>query len=149
MTPGDVRTPPMTVKLLDLQAQYLPIRSEISKAIDAVCDSQALILGPYVERFEEHLAEHRGSKHVIAVSSGTPARLCSLPALGVGPGYAVICPSFTFFATAGSVARLGAKPVFAEIDPETFNVDPADDERKLTAKTKAIILVHLFGQVAR
>jgi dTDP-4-amino-4,6-dideoxygalactose transaminase len=139
----------MTVKLLDLQAQYLPIRNEISKAIDAVCDSQALILGPYVERFEEHLAEYCGTRHAIGVSSGTDALLCSLMALGVGPGDEVICPSFTFFATAGSVARLGAKPVFAEIDARTFNLDPERIEERITPKTKAIIPVHLFGQMAR
>jgi dTDP-4-amino-4,6-dideoxygalactose transaminase len=139
----------MTVKLLDLQAQYLPIRNEISKAIDAVCDSQALILGPYVERFEEHLAEYCGTRHAIGVSSGTDALLCSLMALGIGPGDEVICPSFTFFATAGSVARLGAKPVFAEIDARTFNLDPGRIEERITPKTKAIIPVHLFGQTAR
>jgi dTDP-4-amino-4,6-dideoxygalactose transaminase len=139
----------MTVKLLDLQAQYLPIRNEISKAIDAVCDSQALILGPYVERFEEHLAEYCGTRHAIGVSSGTDALLCSLMALGIGPGDEVICPSFTFFATAGSVARLGAKPVFAEIDARTFNLDPERIEERITPKTKAIIPVHLFGQTAR
>jgi dTDP-4-amino-4,6-dideoxygalactose transaminase len=139
----------MKVKLLDLQAQYLPIRNEISKAIDAVCDSQALILGPYVERFEDHLAEYCGVKHVIGVSSGTDALLCSLMALGVGPGDEVICPSFTFFATAGSVARLGARPVFAEIDARTFNLDPERIEERVTPKTKAIIPVHLFGQTAR
>jgi dTDP-4-amino-4,6-dideoxygalactose transaminase len=149
MNPGDARTPPMTVKLLDLQAQYLPIRNEISKAIDAVCDSQALILGPYVERFEDHLAEYCGTKHVIGVSSGTDALLCSLMALGVGPGDEVICPSFTFFATAGSVARLGATPVFAEIDARTFNLDPERLEERVTPRTKAIIPVHLFGQTAR
>jgi dTDP-4-amino-4,6-dideoxygalactose transaminase len=139
----------MTVKLLDLQAQYLPIRNEISKAIDAVCDSQALILGPYVERFEEHLAEYCGTRHAIGVSSGTDALLCSLMALGIGPGDEVICPSFTFFATAGSVARLGAKPVFAEIDARTFNLDPERIEERITPRTKAIIPVHLFGQTAR
>jgi dTDP-4-amino-4,6-dideoxygalactose transaminase len=139
----------MTVKLLDLQAQYLPIRNEISKAIDAVCDSQALILGPYVERCEEHLAEYCGTRHAIGVSSGTDALLCSLMALGIGPGDEVICPSFTFFATAGSVARLGAKPVFAEIDARTFNLDPERIEERITPKTKAIIPVHLFGQMAR
>src|SRR3954453_20577932 len=139
----------MNVKLLDLQAQYLPLRQEIRRAIDEVCDEQALILGPHVERFERELAAYCGTKHAIGVSSGTDALLCTLMALGVGPGDEVICPSFTFFATAGSVARLGAVPVFAEIDPETFNVDPADVERKLTAKTKAIMPVHLFGQVAR
>ncbi|HEX8914015.1 MAG TPA: DegT/DnrJ/EryC1/StrS family aminotransferase [Humisphaera sp.] len=142
-------TPKMTVKLLDLTAQYLPIRNEIRRAIDEVCDAQALILGPHVERFEKHLAEYCGTKHAIGVSSGTDALLCAMMALDIGPGDEVICPSFTFFATAGCVARLGATPVFAEIDPRTFNLDPADVERRITKKTKAILPVHLFGQLAR
>src|SRR6478735_2213132 len=139
----------MNVKLLDLQAQYLPIRNEIRRAMDEVCDAQALILGPHVDKFEKNLASYCQTKHAIGVSSGTDALLCALMALGVGPGDEVICPSFTFFATAGSIARLGAVPVFAEIDPATFNVDPADVARKITGKTRAIMPVHLFGQVAR
>ena len=139
----------MTVKLLDLQAQYLPLRLEIRRAIDEVCDAQALILGPHVERFERSLADYCGTKHAIGVSSGTDALLCSLMAMGIGPGDEVICPSFTFFATAGSIARLGAVPVFAEIDPRTFNLDPGRIEEKVTPRTKAIMPVHLFGQVAR
>jgi dTDP-4-amino-4,6-dideoxygalactose transaminase len=138
----------MNVKLLDLTAQYMPIRSEIRHAIDEVCDAQSLILGPHVERFEKHLAEYCGTKHAIGVSSGTDALLCAMMALDVGPGDEVICPSFTFFATAGCVARLGATPVFAEIDPRTFNLDPADVARRITKKTKAILPVHLFGQMA-
>ncbi|QOV92410.1 DegT/DnrJ/EryC1/StrS family aminotransferase [Humisphaera borealis] len=137
-----------TVKLLDLTAQYLPIRNEIRRAIDEVCDAQALILGPHVEKFEKHLAEYCGTKHAIGVSSGTDALLCAMMALDVGPGDEVICPSFTFFATAGCIARLGATPVFAEIDPRTFNLDPADLPKRITSKTKAILPVHLFGQVA-
>src|SRR5688500_17621538 len=139
----------MNVKLLDLQAQYLPLRQEIRRAIDEVCDAQALILGPHVERFERDLAEYCGTKRAIAVSSGTDALLCSLMALDIKPGDEVICPSFTFFATAGSIARLGAVPVFAEIDPRTFNLDPARLEEKITPRTKAIMRVHLFGQTAR
>ena len=138
----------MEVKLLDLQAQYLPLRTEIRRAIDEVCDNQALILGPHVEKFERSLAEYCGTRHAIGVSSGTDALLCSLMALGIGQGDEVIVPSFTFFATAGCVARLGATPVFAEIDPRTFNLDPRKLERKFTPRTKAIIPVHLFGQVA-
>src|SRR5437870_12427216 len=139
----------MNVKLLDLQAQYLPIRNEIRRAIDEVCDAQALILGPHVEKFEKNLAAYCQTKHAIGVSSGTDALLCSLMALGVGPGDEVICPTFTFFATAGCIARLGAKPVFAEIDARTFNLDPARLEERVTPQTKAIIPVHLFGQTAR
>jgi dTDP-4-amino-4,6-dideoxygalactose transaminase len=138
----------MNVKLLDLQAQYFPLRSEIRRAIDEVCDQQALILGPHVEKFEKNLAAYCGTKHAIGVSSGTDALLCSLMGIGIQPGDEVICPSFTFFATAGSIARLGATPVFAEIDPNTFNVDPASVAKKITSKTKAIMPVHLFGQVA-
>ncbi|HEX3355989.1 MAG TPA: aminotransferase class I/II-fold pyridoxal phosphate-dependent enzyme, partial [Tepidisphaeraceae bacterium] len=114
----------MNVKLLDLQAQYLPIRNEIRRAIDEVCDAQALILGPHVEKFEKNLAEYCHTKHAIGVSSGSDALLCSLMAIGIKPGDEVICPTFTFFATAGAVARLGAIPVFVDIEPLTFNIDP-------------------------
>ena len=138
----------MEVKLLDLQEQYFPLRNEIRRAIDEVCDAQALILGPHVEKFEKNLAAYCHTKHAIAVSSGTDALLCALMAIGIKPGDEVICPSFTFFATAGSIARLGAVPVFVEIDPHTFNVDPKKIEAKVSKKTKAIIPVHLFGQVA-
>src|SRR4051794_1176998 len=138
----------MNVKLLDLQAQYLPIRNEIRRAIDQVCDEQALILGPAVERFEKSLASYCQTTHAIGVSSGTDALLCSLMALGVKPGDEVIVPAFTFFATAGSVARLGATPVFCDIDPATFNIDPAQVKKRITKKTKVIMPVHLFGQCA-
>src|SRR4051794_25183285 len=139
----------MEVKLLDLQAQYLPIHNEIRRAIDQVCDEQSLILGPHVERFEKNLAAYCGTKHAIGVSSGTDALLCSLMALGIKAGDEVICPAFTFFATARCIARVGATPVFCDIDPATFNVDPASLKSKLTKKTKAIMPVHLFGQLAR
>ena len=138
----------MEVKLLDLHGQYLPLRNEIRRALDEVCDAQALILGPHVEKFEKHLAEYCQTKHAIGVSSGTDALLCALMGLGIQPGDEVICPSFTFFATAGSIARLGAKPVFAEIDPTTFNLDPNQIEKKITPRTRAIMPVHLFGQLA-
>jgi len=138
----------MNVKLLDLQAQYLPLRAEIRRALDEVLDSQQLILGPHVEKFEKSLAEYCHTKHAIGVSSGTDALLCSLMAIGIKPDDEVVCPSFTFFATAGSIARLGAKPVFVEIEPGTFNIDPTKIEAKLSKKTKAIMPVHLFGQVA-
>jgi dTDP-4-amino-4,6-dideoxygalactose transaminase len=139
----------MQVKLLDLQAQYAPLREEIRTAIDQVCDSQALILGPFVERFERNLAAYCGVKHAIGVTSGTDALLLSLMAIGIRPGDEVICPAFTFFATAGSVARLGAKPIFVDIEPDSFNIDPAKLKAAITRKTRAIIPVHLFGQMAR
>jgi dTDP-4-amino-4,6-dideoxygalactose transaminase len=138
----------MKVKLLDLQAQYQPIRNEIRRAIDEVCDAQDLVLGPRVEKFERSLAAYCGVKHAIGVTSGTDALLCSLMALGIKPGDEVICPAFTFFATAGCIARLGATPVFVDIDPATFNVDPAAVQKAMTPRTRAIIPVDLFGQLA-
>jgi len=138
----------MQVKLLDLTAQYASIRQEIRHAIDAVCDAQAFVLGPTVERFEKHLAEYCGTKHAIGMSSGTDALLCALMAMGIGPGDEVITSPFTFFATAGSIARLGARPVFADIDPGTFNLDANQVEAKITRRTRAILPVHLFGQLA-
>jgi dTDP-4-amino-4,6-dideoxygalactose transaminase len=138
----------MQVKLLDLQGQYLPLRNEIRRAIDEVCDAQSLVLGPHVEKFEKNLAAYCQTKHAIGVSSGTDALLCSMMAIGIKPGDEVICPSFTFFATAGCIARLGATPVFAEIDARTFNLDPKLLETKITPKTRTVIPVHLFGQTA-
>src|SRR5205814_1305570 len=129
----------MNVKLLDLPAQYLPLRNEIRRAIDEVCDAQALILGPHVERFERELASYCGTKHAIGVSSGTDALLCSLMALGIKPGDEVICPSFTFFATAGSIARLGARPVFIDIEPQSFNLDPPKLRPALSKDTRPIM----------
>jgi len=138
----------MQVKLLDLTAQYRRIREEIGRVMDEVCDAQAFILGPAVERFEKHLAGYCGTKHAIGVSSGTDALLCSLMALGVGAGDEVITVPFTFFATAGSIARLGARPVFVDIEPGTFNLDARKLEGAITRRTRAILPVHLFGQVA-
>jgi dTDP-4-amino-4,6-dideoxygalactose transaminase len=138
----------MNVKLLDLQAQYAPIREEIRAALDEVFDHQALVLGPHVEKFEKNLAAYCGVKHAIGVSSGSDALLCSLMAMGLKPGDEVICPTFTFFATAGAIARLGAKIVFADIEPATFNIDVSTLEKKVTPKTRAIIPVDLFGQIA-
>ena len=138
----------MNVKLLDLQAQYAPIREEIRRAVDEVLDTQSLVLGPHVEKFEKNLSEYCGAKHAIGVSSGSDALLCSLMALGIKAGDEVICPTFTFFATAGAIARLGAKIVFADIDPATFNIDTKNLAKLFTTKTKAIIPVDLFGQLA-
>ena len=138
----------MKVKLLDLQGQYRPLRDEIRAAMDECCDNQDFILGPRVQRFENNLAAYCGTKHAIGVSSGTDALLCCLMALDIKAGDEVICPPFTFFATAGCIARTGARPVFVDIDPETFNIDPAKIEQAITPRTKAIMPVHLFGQCA-
>lgn len=136
------------VPLFDLTAQYASIRDEVLEAISRVCDSQQFILGPEVEALERELAASLDSPHAIAVSSGTDALLAALMAFGVGPGDEVVTPAFSFFATAGCVARVGAVPVFVDIDPVTFNIDPAGIARVLTPRTKAIIPVHLFGQSA-
>lgn len=138
----------MKVPLLDLRGQYAPLRAEIRAAIDLVCDAQALILGSHVERFERNLAAYCGTQFAIGLSSGTDALLCALMAMDIRPGDEVICPTFTFFATAGSIARLGAVPVFVDILPDTFNLDPDSVRSHITSKTKAIMPVHLFGQTA-
>ena len=138
--PGDAAVP-----LLDLSAQYAPIRDEILEALTRVADSQRFILGPEVEAFERELAERLEVAHAIGVSSGTDALLVALMALGVGPGAEVIVPTYSFFATAGSVHRVGATPVFVDIDPVTFNLDVAGVARAISPRTRAIIPVHLFG----
>jgi len=138
----------MNVPLLDLKAQYRQIRGEVMAAIEAVCDEQGFILGPRVIELEQALARYVGTSHAVGVASGSDALLLALMALGVGPGDEVITVPFTFFATVGSITRLGAKPVFVDIRPETFNMDPSQIERNITTHTKAIIPVHLFGQCA-
>jgi dTDP-4-amino-4,6-dideoxygalactose transaminase len=140
----------MQVPLLDLRQQYAgTLKDEIRVAIDAVCDAQALILGPHVESFEKKLAAYCQTKHAIGVSSGTDALLIALMAADIGPGDEVICPAFTFFATAGCIARVGATPVFVDIDPRSFNIDVSKIEAAITNRTKAIIPVDLFGQMCR
>jgi dTDP-4-amino-4,6-dideoxygalactose transaminase len=138
----------VTVPLLDLGAQYLPIRADILAAITRVCDSQRFIMGPEVEALERELADMLEVEDAIGVSSGTDALLVTLMALGIGPGAEVITPTFSFFATAGCVSRIGATPVFVDIDPVTFNVDPAAVARAISPRTRAILPVHLFGLVA-
>jgi len=138
----------MKVPLLDLKAQYKTLKKELDEAILRVAESQYFILGPEVKKLEDSICEYYNVKHAIGVSSGTDALLISLMAIGIGPGDEVILPTYSFFATAGVVARLHAKPVFTDIDPVTFNMLPEDIERKITDKTKAIIPVHLYGQVA-
>ncbi len=137
-----------SISMLDLKAEYRLFRDEVRAAVDAVLESQHFIGGPAVGELEAAVAAHCGVKYAIAISNGTDALLCALMALEIGHGDEVILPSFTFFATAGTVARLGAKPVFVDIDPHTFNIDPASVEKAVTAKTRAIIPVHLFGQCA-
>jgi dTDP-4-amino-4,6-dideoxygalactose transaminase len=138
----------MKVPLLDLKAQYASIKPEIDVAIAAVIESQYFINGPQVKECEAAIAEYCRCKHAVGVSSGTDALLIVLMAEGIGPGDEVITTPYTFFATAGCIARLGAKPVFVDIDPETYNINPALIEAKVTPRTKAIIPVHLFGQMA-
>jgi dTDP-4-amino-4,6-dideoxygalactose transaminase len=144
----------MNIPILDLTRQYRAIKAEIDAAIQRVVASGRFILGPEVEALERELAEFCGVKHAIGVASGTDALLLALKALGIGPGDAVIVPSFTFFATAGVVHNAGATPIFCDIDPQTFNLDPADLRRILSTNPgprtppRAVIPVHLFGQMA-
>ena len=138
----------MPVPLLDVRRQNLPLEAELTEAFRRVLHAGHFILGPEVERFEQQAAAIAGARFGIGMSSGTDAILVALMALGIGPGDEVICPSFTFFATAGCIARLGAKPVFADSLVESFNIDPDDIEPRITSRTKAIIPVHLYGQPA-
>lgn len=138
----------MKVPLLDLKRQYQSIKNEIDGAVQKVLEGTQFIMGPEVKVFEENIVKYCGTKYAIGVASGTDALLLSLRACGVGSGDEVIIPTFTFFATAGVVSRLGATPVFVDIDPDTYNIDPQLIEKKITRNTKAIIPVHLFGQCA-
>jgi dTDP-4-amino-4,6-dideoxygalactose transaminase len=136
------------IPLVDVKAQYAPLLPRIREAIDRVVTSGAFVLGPELRAFEQEAAAYLGVPHAIGVANGTDALVLALDALGVGAGDEVICPAFTFYATAESVARRGAVPVFADIDPVTLNLDPADVAARVTARTKAIIPVHLFGRPA-
>ena len=136
------------VPMLEVDRQNGPLRVEIDAAIAEVIDSGAFVQGPACRELEQAMAEYCGTRHAIGCASGSDALLLSLMALGVGPSDEVVLPSFTFFATAGAIWRLGAKPVFADILADTMNIDPADVARKITPATKAIMPVHLFGQAA-
>lgn len=136
----------MAVPLLDLKAQWKQVGDECLAAMQPVYDSAYYIMGPQVAQFEQEAAAYCGVKHAIGCSNGSDAIILALLALGIGPGDEVILPSFTFFATGGSVAQVGATPVFADSDPDDFNILPGEIERLVTPSTKAVIVVHLFGQ---
>ena len=138
----------MTVPLLDLRAQYATIKPEMDAAVHAVLDSARFIQGPEVTGLEAEVAAYSRAAHGVGVASGTDALLLALKALGVGPGDEVVTTAYSFFASASTIALLGAKPVFCDIEPDTYNLDPAQLEARLTARTKAVVPVHLFGQCA-
>ena len=138
----------MKVPLLDLKPQYEQIRAEVEPAILDICKSQAFILGPKVQECEAAVAKYCGAAYGVGMSSGSDALIVALMAEDVGPGDEVVTTPYTFFATVGAISRVGAKPTFVDIDPVTFNLDPAKLEAAVTPKTKAIIPVHLYGQMA-
>jgi dTDP-4-amino-4,6-dideoxygalactose transaminase len=133
------------VPLVDLQAPYRPLRDEILSAVTRVCDSQRFIMGPEITALEDELARMLGIAHTVAVSSGTDALLLALMTLGIGSGDEVITSAHSFFATAGAIVRVGARPVFVDIDPVTFNIDAGRIGAAVSSRTKAILPVHLFG----
>jgi dTDP-4-amino-4,6-dideoxygalactose transaminase len=136
------------IPLVDVKAQYAPFFRELTGRLAEVVESGRFILGPNVRAFEDEAAAFLGVRETVGVANGTDALVLSLDALGVGPGDEVICPSFTFYATAEAIARRGATPVFADIDPATLNLDPTDVAERVTRRTKAILAVHLFGRPA-
>lgn len=136
------------IPLVDVKAQYAPFIPELRERFAAVLESGRFIFGPEVEAFEAEAAAALGVPHAIGVANGTDALVLSLEAMGIGTGDEVICPAFTFYATAEAIARVGATPVFADIDPVTLNLDPADVAGRVTERTKAIVPVHLFGRPA-
>lgn len=136
------------IPFFELAVQFKSIEMEITSALKEVFQSQQFIMGPQVQALEKTIAQYCKTRYAIGVASGSDALLLSLMALGIGAGDEILLPPFTFFATAGSVSRLGATPVFVDIDPETYNIDPLKIEEKITSRTKAMIPVHLFGQCA-
>lgn len=137
-----------SIPLVDVRAQYAPLVPELQERFAATLASGRFILGPEVEAFEREAAAFLGVPHAIGVANGTDALVLALEALGIGRGDEVVCPAFTFYATAEAIARVGATPVFADIDPETFNLDPEDVAARITPRTRAIVCVHLFGRPA-
>jgi dTDP-4-amino-4,6-dideoxygalactose transaminase len=138
---------PSGIPLVNVKAQYERLIPQIQERIAGVLDSGVFILGPNVKAFEQEAAEYLGVPRTVGVANGTDALVLALDALEIGPGDEVICPSFTFYATAESIARRGATPVFADIDPATLNLDPEDVAARITPKTRALMPVHLFGRV--
>ena len=136
------------IPLVDVKAQYAPLLPRIREAIDGVLEDGRFVFGPNVAAFEEEAARYLNVRETIGVANGTDAIVLVLNALGIGAGDEVVCPAFTFYATAEAVARAGATPVFADIDPSTLNLDPADVADRITPRTKAILAVHLFGRPA-
>jgi dTDP-4-amino-4,6-dideoxygalactose transaminase len=136
------------IPLVDVKAQYAPLIPDLRRAFDDVLESGAFILGPNVKALEEEAAAYLGVPVTVGVANGTDALVLVLDAMGIGPGDEVICPAFTFYATAEAIARRGATPVFADIDGATFNLDPEDVAGRITGRTRAIMAVHLFGRPA-
>jgi len=137
-----------SIPLVDVRAQYAPLEAELKRRIAEVLESGVFILGPNVRAFEEEAAAYLGVPHAVGVGNGTDALVLALEALGIGPGDEVICPAFTFYATAEAIARRGATPVFCDIDPATLNLDPQDAAARVGRRTRAIVPVHLFGRPA-
>ena len=138
----------MSIPHVDVKAQYAPLRAELDERLAAVLDSGRFILGPELEAFEAEAAAYLGAGHAVGVANGTDALVLALEALGIRAGDEVVCPALTFYATAEAIARVGARPVFCDVDASTLNLDPVDVGGRVTPRTKAIVAVHLFGRPA-